>query len=61
MNPIFERLNPADLDELVHEVQAEEAAAINNGGLEEQILYLVAYYGTEDSLITTLKTREILP
>lgn len=29
-----------DLDELVHNAKGEEAAAINNGGMKEQIRYL---------------------
>ena len=34
-----------DLDEEVHEAKSEEAADINNGGLESQVRYLVSRFG----------------
>jgi len=38
----LEKMEPEDLDELVHEMKASEAAAINNDGKEAQIEYLLA-------------------
>jgi hypothetical protein len=35
-------LKGEDLDDLVHDCKSEEAAAINNGGQDEQIDYLLA-------------------
>ena len=34
-------VEPAELDEIVHEAKAAEAARINNGGLVKQVEYLV--------------------
>ena len=36
-----------DLDEVVHELAASVAADVNNGGLEEQIAYLVDGLGAQ--------------
>ena len=41
------RLEPEDLDELVHELAASLAADVNNGGLDDQIRYLVDGMGAE--------------
>jgi hypothetical protein len=41
-------LDPADLDELVHDALAQRAAAVNNGGLEDQIALLVEDLGAEE-------------
>ena len=38
-------LEAKDLDEAVHDAKGEEAAHINNAGLEAQIEYLVATHG----------------
>jgi hypothetical protein len=40
-------VDAAELDELVHEAKAVEAAAINNCGLSEQVTYLVSCYGAD--------------
>ena len=40
-------LQPEDCDELVHELAASIAADANNGGLEDQIAYLVAGLGAQ--------------
>jgi len=40
------RITSESLDEAVHEAKANEAAEINNGGLESQIPYLVEFYGS---------------
>ena len=40
-------LNPEDLDELVHDLTASVAADVNNGGLEDQIRYLVDGIGAQ--------------
>ena len=40
-------LKPEDLDELVHELASSIAADINNGGLEDQVRYLVEGLGAE--------------
>jgi hypothetical protein len=61
MNPIFESIEPCDLDDIVRDAKSDEASGINNGGLEEQIPYLTAYYGSEGKLIEVLQELEILP
>jgi hypothetical protein len=40
-------LNPEDLDELVHELVSSVAADVNNGGLDEQVAYLVKEMGVQ--------------
>jgi hypothetical protein len=40
-------LRPEDLDDIVHELAASIAADVNNGGLEEQIVYLIDGLGAE--------------
>jgi hypothetical protein len=40
-------LEADDLDELVHETVSQQASAINNGGLQAQIEFLVRAYGRE--------------
>ena len=40
-------VEPHELDELVHEAKSREASAINNGGLTEQVEYLVETYGAD--------------
>jgi hypothetical protein len=40
-------LEPEDFDEFVHELASSVAADINNGGLEDQIKYLVEGLGAE--------------
>jgi hypothetical protein len=40
-------LEPEDLDESVHDLASSVAADVNNGGLEEQIRYLVEGLGTQ--------------
>jgi hypothetical protein len=35
-------LKEGELDEFVHEAKSSEAAAINNGGVEDQVEYLLA-------------------
>jgi peptide subunit release factor 1 (eRF1) len=40
-------LDPEDLDELVHDLTASVAADVNNGGLEDQIRYLVDRVGAQ--------------
>jgi len=40
-------LDPEDLDELVHDLTASVAADVNNGGLEDQIRYLVDGIGAQ--------------
>jgi hypothetical protein len=40
-------LQPNDFDETVHEFAASIAADVNNGGLEEQIVYLVDGLGIQ--------------
>jgi hypothetical protein len=43
------RLEPEDLDEIVHEFAASIAADVNNGGLDEQIRYLVDGMGVQQT------------
>ena len=40
-------LDPEDLDDLVHDLAASVAADVNNGGLEDQIRYLVDGIGAQ--------------
>jgi hypothetical protein len=42
-------LQPEDIDELVHEFAASVAADMNNGGLSDQIKYLVEGIGTKQT------------
>ena len=42
-------LEPEDLDEIVHEFAASIAADVNNGGLEDQIRYLVDGMGVQQT------------
>jgi len=42
-------LVPEDLDELVHELAASVAADVNNGGLDDQIRYLVDGMGVQQT------------
>ena len=41
-------VQPERLDELVHEIASSHAASINNGGLSEQIEYLVKELGAAE-------------
>ncbi len=34
-----------ELDEIIHQLKSEEATAINNGGVEEQLRYIAQYGG----------------
>lgn len=45
-----------DLDDLVHEAKGEEAASINNAGLEEQLEYLGGGHGWSKKFWTELLT-----
>ena len=42
-------LKSEDLDEMVHDLVSGVASDINNGGLEDQVKYLVAGLGTQDT------------
>ena len=42
-------LEPEDLDEMVHEFAASIAADVNNGGVEDQIRYLVDGMGVQQT------------
>jgi len=42
-------LEPEDLDEIVHDLAASIAADVNNGGLDEQIRYLVDGMGVQQT------------
>lgn len=41
-------LSPSDFDELVHDAKGQEAAAIDNDGLESQVAYLVEVLGFDE-------------
>lgn len=41
-------IDPAELDELVHDAKGQEAAALNNDGLESQVAYLVEAMGFDE-------------
>ena len=45
---LLEKLESSDLDNLVHEIKAEEAAEINNSGLDGQLHYLREQLGDRD-------------
>ncbi|MFJ2745270.1 hypothetical protein ACIO3O_37060 [Streptomyces sp. NPDC087440] len=40
---------PEDLDDAVHDAFARQSAAVNNGGIDRQIGYLVAQFGAEET------------
>lgn len=42
-------LNPVWLDDLVHDTASQIASSANNGGLEDQITFLVSQLGEEDT------------
>ena len=42
-------LEPEDLDEIVHEFAASIAADVNNGGLDDQVRYLVDGMGVQQT------------
>lgn len=44
-------VEPEDLDDLVHDLKAEEAADINNGGLTSQVEYLLSAGLTVEQII----------
>jgi DNA-directed RNA polymerase subunit F len=50
-------LDPEHLDETIHELKSIEAAKINNGGLEEQISYLLGfmYFTSEEDIKSMLE------
>lgn len=39
-----------DLDEAVYEAKSDEAATINNSGIQEQCAYLLEHYGYQHAL-----------
>jgi hypothetical protein len=43
------KIEPAALDEAVHEAASQLAAGINNGGLDEQIAFLVERFGADET------------
>jgi hypothetical protein len=43
-------LTEPDLDELVHELKSKEASSINNGGIQEQIKYIVEQLGPTEAM-----------
>ena len=45
-----QQLQSEDLDDKIHEAKGEEAAAINNGGIDSQVDYLLASFGTDGTL-----------
>lgn len=54
---LLEAAGVEDLDELVHEAKGEEAAGINNGGLDRQVDFLLAE-GYRERLDSMLEPRE---
>jgi hypothetical protein len=42
-------LQPEDLDEAVHELASSVAADLNNGGVDDQVRYLVEGLGVQDT------------
>ena len=43
-------LEESDLDDLVHELKASEAAGINNSGLEAQAQYIIEQLGPTEAM-----------
>jgi hypothetical protein len=43
-------LTEPDLDDLVHELKSAEASSINNGGINEQIEYIIEQLGPTDAM-----------
>jgi len=51
INILFEAgVDSEDLDELIHDFKSSEAADINNGGLDSQVLYLVDAVGIKGTM-----------
>jgi hypothetical protein len=42
-------LHPWDLDDLVHELKSNEAAEINNSGLQTQLRYILEQLGPQEA------------
>ena len=54
-------LQPEDIDEMVHELASSFAADANNGGLDEQVKYLVEGLGaqhTEQQIDELIEERQ---
>lgn len=51
------KIKPLDLDELVHDCKAYEAAAINNGGLESQLGFLLTVYSFDELAVQLKKLQ----
>jgi len=47
-------VDPAWLDATVHDTAADIASAVNNGGFEEQITYLLEHGHTPAQLVSTI-------
>ena len=43
-------IEPEDLDEVVHNLKGEEAAVINNGGMEHQLQFILMKMGINAAL-----------
>jgi hypothetical protein len=42
-------LDPECLDELVHEAASQDASGVNNDGCDEQLRFLIAHWGVEET------------
>ncbi|MBE3144540.1 MAG: hypothetical protein IMZ61_11545 [Planctomycetes bacterium] len=43
-------LTEPNLDELVHDLKSKEASSINNGGIQEQITYIIEQLGPTEAM-----------
>jgi hypothetical protein len=43
-------LQESDLDSLVHDLKSSEASAINNGGMDGQLQYIIEQLGPTDAM-----------
>jgi len=46
----FPDLEPEHLDDIIHELKAEEASGLNNAGIEDQVEYLVETLGFKEAV-----------
>ena len=44
-------LTESDLDELVDDLKSQEASSINNGGIQEQIAYIIEQLGPTEAMV----------
>ena len=50
--------NESKLDDIVHDIKSQETSAINNSGIDAQILYLIASGFSRREIDTILDTKQ---